>query len=368
MLKTVSYLVFFALCFSANAWTGKVDEVYDIEETNMYSEGCYWADDYVYTMSLSRQELFRIDPDDLDKDKANKVAKISDIPSGIGGQAGLSVCASKDKERIYGCIYSPDNTEQGGVIMWNEDMEWQKTYLYPGITSFADCIVSDDQKLVWFTFSREGQIMVCDLDLDSCSVYASGGDMVSVSSSPLEGYSLGCNGIEYYDDDDEPFLLTGNYDDGKLVKVMVDESSALRTISRVTVTDPDNQMPSSVTNWLLGVDGIVRVDDDVLIVATKARMILMQSSDKFATAQIKKVVETLYIDSDGSTSAALKYGDRASKSDIQLYVVFPSFRSTFTGVLNQSTFKFALIRFSDEDVDDLDWARVLVASLLVWFF
>jgi len=116
--------------------------------------------------------------------------------------------------------------------------------------------------------------MVCDLDLDSCQVYVSGGDMVSVSSSPLEGYSLGCNGIAYYDDDDEPFLLTGNYDDGKLVKILVNESSSLRTMSRVTVTDPDNLMPSSVTNWLLGVDGIVRVEEDVLIVATKARMIL----------------------------------------------------------------------------------------------
>ena len=368
MSKAVSYLALFALCFSAKAWTGKVDEVYDIEETNMYSEGGFWHDGYVYTMSMSRPELFRIDPDDLDKDKANKVSKVSSIPTGLGSQAGLSVCASNDKKRIYGAMYSPDNTEQGGLVMWNEDMEQQKTYLYPGITAFADCIVSDDQKQLYVTFSSGGQIMMCDLDLDSCAVYSSGGDLNSVSSSPLEGYPLGCNGIEYFDDDDQPFLISGNYDDGKLVKILVSDNSASRTMSRVTVTDPDNLMPSTVTNLLLGVDGIVRVDDDVLIVATKARMILLQSSDLFATAQIKKVVETLYIDSDGSTSAALKYGDRASKSDIQVYVTFPSFRSTYAGVANQSTFKLALVRFSDEDVDDLDWAGVLVASLLAWFF
>lgn len=355
------------LCSLASAWTGKVDEIYDVEQQNANFEGIIWFDDNLYGGTTRAQNIFRIDPDDLSTSKAAKVDGTSESATGLGSQIMLALCYSDDKDAIYGCFSSLSATEDGGIIMWDkDDLTFKKAYPYPGITFGNDCIVSDEQKQVYFTSSVDGRVIACDLDLDSCTSYVNGGDLTPTQTPILTGFPIGANGIEYFDDSDNPFLIVGNYDDGKLVKVNVSKTSADRTMTRVTVTDPSNLM-SGVSNLMLGADGLARVDDDVLIVVTTPRVILLESNDNFATAEIKKVVDTLYIEPDGSATAALKYGDRASKGDIQIYVSFPSFTSLFAGA-DQTTFKMALLRFSDEDVDDLDWAGVLVASLLVWFF
>ena len=361
----------FGMCFIANAWTGKVCDIWEIEQSDLHYEGVTYYDDHIYANSMSHQHLFRIDPEFLDDDIPNKVEKTSEAAIGLGSQKGLSLCSSDKEDRIYGCFFSANGSELGGLVMWDDDMEWKKTYLHPGITHAADCIVSDEQKTVYFTSSIVGLIVACDLDLYSCTTYVSGGDLVSTDPIQSQGFPLGVNGIEYFDDDDEPYLIGGNYDDGKLVKIMVHETPSLRTMSSVTIHDPDDLMINTHFYhhhfpMLRGVDGIVRVDDDVLICVTKERVILLETYDKFQTAIVRKVVETGHIEPDGSTGVALA-SDDDDKEEIELYVSFPSFTSEASGA-EQTFFKMALIKFSDEDVDDLDWAGVLVASLLLWLF
>ena len=308
MALSVSAIAFFALCFVANAWTGKVDDIYNIDQLNLHAEGITWHDGDFYAGSMSGQVIYRFDYNS-DGDAITKPSKTSNAATGLGSQTFLSVCGSKSEDRIYGCFFSRDGSEEGGIAYWDNQLEHQKTFLYPNITQAGDCIVDDDEKTVYFTASISGMIVSCDLDLNSCDEYLSGGDLASTSDSPLQGYPLGVNGIEYFENDEGDFIVAGNYDMGYLLKVTV---GADPVMSRVTVNDPSNLLSGT----LVGVDGIVRVDSDVLVVVQATQMTLLQSTDDFVSAEVKKVVATSQIEPDGSSHAALIYGDRASKSDI----------------------------------------------------
>jgi len=74
---------------------------------------------------------------------------------------------------------------------------------------------------------------------------------------------------------------------GYLVKVGDD-----RTPTRVTITDPSGLLSASHYTSLIGVDGIVRVGDDVLCVTQAKQVVLLQSTDNFVSAEVKKIVST----------------------------------------------------------------------------
>merc|ERR1712147_146383 len=89
-----------SLCALASAWTGKVDEIYDIEQKNANFEGIIWYDGDLYAGTTRAQNIFRIDPDDLSTSKAAKVDATSESATGLGSQIMLALCVSDDKKAI----------------------------------------------------------------------------------------------------------------------------------------------------------------------------------------------------------------------------------------------------------------------------
>ena len=315
MFTSFTIVTVLAICSIAHAWTGAVVEVYDVEQKNINYEGIIWYDNKLYTGTTRGVNIFRIDPGDLKTGEAAKVDGTSESATDLTAHYILGLCYSDDKEAIYATFTSGTGEDEGGIIMFDKDeLKFQELVKFQNITNANDCIVSDEQKAIYATSSVTGVVMSCDLDLSSCEEYVSGGTLVP-SGEPVFSSAFGANGIEYFDDSDAPYLIVGNLDAGSLTKVAVSGTAGSRSMTTVTVSDPLNLM-SGVTNPLRGADGLTRVGDDVLIVVTAARVILLTSDDDFVTAKIQKVVSTGFIETDGSAVAALKYGDRASKSDI----------------------------------------------------
>ena len=330
-----------ALWAFAATWTGKLDKVYDLSQLNLHYEGIHYYDGDLYTGTVSGKNIFRFDPDDFSTSSAATVDKVGDNHN-AGNQVLFGLCSSSSKDRIYGALGSFSGTELGGIAYWNDKMEFQKAYTVTGQALVNDCVVKGDY--VYFTGSRSGpSVMACDLDLDSCSTIYSG-SLLSPTTS------VGANGIVYMDD----FLIVAQYDDGRLVKVPVKDGQA---------TTGDVANVSIVGDILDGADGLVRIDDDVIIVVTSQFVSLVESSDKWVTASVKRTIDISSIEASGASTAALKSDD---KEEIEIYVAFPSWASWQAGV-DQTLFKLAKIKFSDEDVDDLDFSAALVAAVMLWF-
>jgi len=159
---------------------------------------------------------------------------------------------------------------------------------------------------VYFTSSYTGQVIVCDRDLDACTVL-----LTSTLLSPLNGNS-GANGIVVIDD----FLIVGNFATGNLIKVPVKDGATNGSESLVAITD--------TLNLIDDVDGLVEVNDRVIIAITSANAILLESSDKWVSAEIKKTVSLASIDPTGASTAGIKSDD---EEEIEIYVTFPSWAS-----------------------------------------
>jgi len=159
---------------------------------------------------------------------------------------------------------------------------------------------------VWFTSSYTGQVIVCDKDLDACEVL-----LTSSLLSPLNGNS-GANGIIVMDD----YLIVGNFATGNLIKVPVKDGKTNGSESTIAITDS--------LNLLHDVDGLVEVNDRVIIAITSSNAVLLESSDHFDTAEIKKTVSLAGIDPTGASTAGIKSDD---EEEIEIYVTFPSWAS-----------------------------------------
>jgi len=106
----------------------------------------------------------------------------------------------------------------------------------------------------------------------------------------------GANGIIVKDD----YLIVANYGQSKLIKVPVKDGKLNGALSII------NGLDSHVLN---GPDGLVEVNDNVIIAITGSNAILIESDDDFASAEVKKAVNLAAIDPPGSTTAALKSDD-----------------------------------------------------------
>lgn len=331
-----------AICVQAATWTGKVDETYTVKSLNLHAEGVLYWDGDLYAGSAAGQRLQRFDPDDLKTDSIAEPDKTSDAHT-AGAQIILGLCGSNSKDRIYGCLSSFSGGSEGIGYWDDDDLTFKKSIIVPGISRANDCEVSGDY--VYFTSSYTGQVIVCDRDLDACTVL-----LTSTLLSPLNGNS-GANGIVVIDD----FLIVGNFATGNLIKVPVKDGATNGSESLVAITD--------TLNLIDDVDGLVEVNDRVIIAITSANAILLESSDKWVSAEIKKTVSLASIDPTGASTAGIKSDD---EEEIEIYVTFPSWASLQTGTA-QENYKIALVKFSDEDVDDLDFSLLLGTAFLLWF-
>ena len=80
----------------------------------------------------------------------------------------------------------------------------------------------------------------------------------------------------------EEFLVVSNLDRGELVKIPVKNGEINGDIANVVISDPNS--------YIDGCDGLVRVNDCVLIGTTDSNVVLFETSDNWKTAEIKKVV------------------------------------------------------------------------------
>lgn len=313
---------------------------------NAYIEKLVYNDGKLYAGSLANPHLFRFDIDDLGADDQTESDKMSEDHN-AGTHNIIGLCVSKSEDRIYGCLSAQAGTATGGggIGYWDiDDLEFKKSELFSDVAFSNDCFVGDDH--VWFTSSFNGQVLVCDLDLTDCEVVTS-----DSSLSPINQW--GANGILYMDD----YLIVANAERGTLVKIPVKDGKLDGSIANVNINDPDNVVAG-------GPDGLIKVDDDIIVIVTPNNCILLESDDDFVSADVKKSVSLEGIDAGGATTGTIKSDDL---DEIEIYVIYPGWES-YSGSRGQELFKMALVKFSDEDVDDLsDFSLVLgVAMLLLW--
>ena len=343
-MAKLALLFCMALCAFAHTWTGKLSKVYELSQLNLHYEGVHYYDGDIYTSTVSGKNIFRFDPDDLSTSKVATPDKTGDNHN-LGNLITLGLCSSSSKNRIYAALASFDGSGNGGMAYWNDDMEFQKAVTYTGQSLVNDCVVKKDY--VYFTGTRSGpNVMSCDIDLDNCQTIYDGSLL-----SPTTASGNGANGIVFMDD----YLLVSHSEDGRIVKVPVKDGAANGTVANVSIVD--------TSNLLAGADGLVRISDDVIIVIDASHATLLETTDKWVTATIKKSVDISSVDASGAATAGLKSDD---EEEIEIYVSFPGWASWQAGT-DQTVFKIALVKFSDEDIDDLDWAPTLLAAVLLWF-
>jgi len=153
-------------------------------------------------------------------------------------------------------------------------------------------------------------VVVCDDKLDSCKTLSSDALLSGANGSG------GANGIVYMKD----YLLVGNFARGTLVKLPIKDGEMNGTAVNVEISDPNDELHGS--------DGLVKVNEDVIIAITAENCILIESDDDFASAEIKKVVSLAGIEASGASTGALKSDD---EEEIELYVTFPSWASLLSG-------------------------------------
>ena len=155
----------------------------------------------------------------------------------------------------------------------------------------------------------------------------------------------------------DDYLIAGNYDDGTLINVPVKDGQTNGDLFVINIPDPNG--------YIKEVNGILRVNDDVIIFTAPHWTVLVESDDDFKTGEIKKATNTQHIGDEGTT-CALKSGDT---EEIEVYVTFPSVEAwTAVGGNGQDKFEMILIKFSDEDIDDLDWSPMIVLAALMAIF
>ena len=342
----IVFVPLLTLCVLGATWTGKVDKVYELSQLNLHDEGVHLFDGGLYTGSARGQNIFEFDEDDLDE-STPAVVDTSGEDHEAGNQITLGLCSSSSKDRIYAAFASFDGSEQGGIGYWKKgDLKWGEGLTVNNQAIVNDCVVKGDY--VYFTGSSAGpSVMVADLDLDAESykeIY--NGSLLAPTSQ------FGANGLVYMDD----FLLVSHTDTGRIVKVPVKDDEADGDATTVSIVDS--------SNILKGGDGLIRVNDDVIIVVTAKYITLLETSDDWVSAEIKKTVDVSAIDAGGASTAALKSDD---EKEVEIYVAFPGWVA-FNAGTNQQNFKLALVKFSDEDIDDLsdDWAATLIAAVMLW--
>jgi len=214
-------------------------------------EGILYSSGKLYTGSVGGQSIYEFDTDDLSKTTA-AAPKIVSEPHTAGSQITLGVCRSSSKDRIYGCLTSLAGTELGGLCYWDDDstLSFQKCITVPGVIFANACRVDDGEDLVYFTATIKGSIYACDRDLTSCK------EMINHTSlKPTTQF--GVNGLALMDD----YMLTCNTDTGALMKIPYKGDATTGDLEVLSVTDPNNVM--------VYCNGLVKVDDDVIVISTR---------------------------------------------------------------------------------------------------
>ena len=269
-MAQVALLTILATLSLAKTWTGKIAEEYIVAAPNSHIEGIVYYDGHVYGGSKGAY-IYDFDKDDLEngKEVTPKQSEYADPKSGLIN--GLDY--SSKKEWIYGALAYPFGGGEGGVVAWDvDDMKMQARITVPNTTFGNDVIVGDSY--VWWTDHLTGEIYSCDLKLTACNL---------VSNDPLLGYRgvlSGVNGVIYIDD----YLIAGNYDDGTLINVPVKDGQTNGDLFVINIPDPNG--------YIKEVNGILRVNDDVIIFTAPHWTVLVESDDDFKTGEIKKAINT----------------------------------------------------------------------------
>ena len=354
-MVSVAFTSLLAVCVLGATWTGKMDETYTLSYNELRPESGVYDDGHLYLSHIKGQTLTKVDVDDLEDGKTTEATKFTESePHNLGTSLWPIGCCEGESDRIYCTIGSVvPGTTNNGIGYWDmDDLTFKDSIQYSTASLAADCIVDDDY--VYWTASYSGQVFSCDHDLDTCNLITDSTLLAGISSG-----SLGAMGVVHIEEDGEEFLVIANPGRGELVKVPVSKGVLNGVPANVVITDTGNIID--------GADGLVKIADDVLISVGPSYVILYETEDNWTSATIKK---SLYIkevegaNQWGGANAIVRSDD---KDEIKIYVTFPGFTSYFGGT-TQSSFKLGYVKFSDEDVDDLDFSLALMTALLAWFF
>jgi len=220
----------------------------------------------LYTGSVGGQSIYRFDVDDFSKTTAATPDKVSE-PHTAGNQITLGLCRSGSKDRIYGCLTSLNGSELGGLAYWDEDdFTYKKSILVPGVIFANACEVDDDNDLVYFTATIEGSVYACDRGLDACNLV-----VTDTSLKPVT--TFGVNGIALMDD----YMLVCNTDSGAIIKIPHNKGTVTGSLTTLTVPDPDND--------LVYANGLIKIDDDVIVLSTRNELVVVEAVDDFDSVQ-----------------------------------------------------------------------------------
>jgi len=314
-MVSIALFALLALTALGDTWTGKIDETYTLSQLEMRPESVVYDDGYLYMSHITGQTIWKVDVDDLDKDKATTDIKESE-PHDLGTSIWPIGCCEGDSDRIYCTIGNLTGTARNnGIGYWDmSSLKFKKSIVVPSTGLAADCTFKDNR--VYFTAAFSGEVYVCDEDLVACTLIT---DSTLVKPTTF----IGAMGVVHISEDDEEFLIVVNPDRGELVKVPVKDGALNGTVANVAITDS--------ANIINGSDGLVKIADDVLISVTAENVILYETEDNWVSATIKKSVYVKTVegaDQWGGANAAVRSDD---KDEIKLYVTFPGFTSFFAG-------------------------------------
>ena len=348
-------------------WTGKIADTYDIAQLNMFAESAVYDDGYVYLSHMGGNTIHKIDVDDLNDGKTTPTdkVKVSEAHDQSTSLFPVGCCEGKS-DRIYCTLGTPflaGPNNNNGIAYWDmDDLTFKKSILRSTTGLANDCYVTDDH--VYWSSAFSGEVLVSDHDLTYVNLISDATVLSPISFG-------GAMGHVHIEEDGEEFLIVANYDRAEIVKVPVKDGALNGVPANVNIpTDSTRYFTNDSgqqENLLQGLDGLVKIADDVLVGVTAHYVLLFETSDNWVSATIKKSVYAHTVEGSdqwGPANAAVKSND---KEEVEVYVTFPGFTSFFASQ-SRDSFKFALVKFSDEDVDDLDFSLALMSAILLAFF
>ena len=350
MVKVALLSLLAISALGVSTWTGKLEGTYILDKYEMRPESVYYEGGDIYLSHLNGQTIYKIDTDDLSL--GEKTSKIEESePHDMGSGYYPIGCCPGSSDRLYCTIGTLTGATNNGIGYWDMDsLKFGKSIQQSTSALAADCIVAGDY--VYWTSSFSGEVRSCDKDLTTCS-------MVTDNTLVKKISFIGCMGVVHIEEDGEEFLVVTNPDRGELVKVPVKDGQLNGTVANVAITDTNNVLNGS--------DGLAKISDDVLVTANRNYVVLVETDDNWKTAVVGKAVYIHDTETGSDPWGAAHVGVRSDdKDEIKLYITFPGFESFFGGTTQQE-FLLGYLKFSDEDVDDLDFSLALVSAILLWF-
>ena len=118
-MVAVAVVALMAISAFGADWTGKIDEIYDINVNEMRPESAVYDDGYLYLSHIKGETIYKIDIDDLDDGETTKSSKVQESdPHDLPGTYYPIGCCEGKSDRIYCTLGSLTQTVTNNGIGW----------------------------------------------------------------------------------------------------------------------------------------------------------------------------------------------------------------------------------------------------------